>query len=154
MMIDIDRFKAYNDRYGHLAGDDCLRMVAEALGGCRRRPHDLLARYGGEEFVILLPGADAHALQRIGDEVLGAVQSLHITHEGSAHTQVTISAGWASTVPKPGGLPEGLIASADRCLYLAKQNGRNRVEGLPVRPVMAARERRSDEQTGMFGLPS
>ncbi|MET0265051.1 MAG: diguanylate cyclase [Duganella sp.] len=128
IMIDIDHFKLYNDRYGHQAGDLCLQAVSAAMKGCASRPQDLLARYGGEEFILLLPqegpdGAEAVA-QRIQDEV----RKLALPHEASpTSASVTISMGLATAMP-PLELAEAnaLIRSADANLYRAKQTGRDR----------------------------
>jgi diguanylate cyclase (GGDEF)-like protein len=115
VMIDIDHFKAFNDAFGHQAGDDCLRRVAEALAGGLRRAGDLLARYGGEEFVVLLPGAPGPEAVMIAESLRGHV------------SVITVSAGVAALVPGEGP-PEELTAYADAALYDAKRLGRNRTE--------------------------
>ena len=128
IMIDIDHFKLYNDRYGHQAGDLCLQQVSAAMKRCASRPQDLLARYGGEEFILLLPqegpdGAEAVA-QRIQDEV----RKLAVPHEASpTAATVTISMGLATAMPplEPQDA-NTLIRSADANLYRAKQSGRDR----------------------------
>jgi diguanylate cyclase (GGDEF)-like protein len=128
VMIDIDHFKAFNDAFGHQAGDDCLRRVAEALAGGLRRAGDLVARYGGEEFVVLLPGAPAHEAVTIADHLRERVQALGISHIApNTGSVVTVSAGVAALVPGKGPLEE-LTASADAALYEAKRLGRNRTE--------------------------
>jgi len=128
IMIDIDHFKLYNDRYGHQAGDLCLQEVSAAMKRCAARPQDLLARYGGEEFILLLPqegpeGAEAVA-QRIQDEV----RKLAVPHEASPTAAiVTVSMGLASAMPPLERQDaNALIRSADANLYQAKQGGRNR----------------------------
>jgi diguanylate cyclase (GGDEF)-like protein/PAS domain S-box-containing protein len=127
-MIDVDHFKAFNDSYGHLAGDDCLRQIAGAIRGLLRRPGDLAARYGGEEFALVLPGADAAAARDIAQRIVQAVHGLAIVHAASARGSVTISAGVASTVPSQAECdPLRLVALADRALYAAKASGRDRV---------------------------
>ena len=127
-MIDVDFFKAFNDRYGHLAGDDCLQQVALALKDAARRSTDLLARYGGEEFVALLPELEPAEAAAVAEKLRVSVLSLAIPHDGSqAAAMVTVSLGIASTIPAPQGNPETLIAAADQCLYEAKRQGRNRV---------------------------
>ena len=128
IMIDIDHFKLYNDRYGHQAGDQCLQEMSAAMKRCAARPQDLLARYGGEEFILLLPqegpeGAEAVA-QRIQDEV----RKLAVRHEASPTAPiVTVSMGLATAMPPlERQNANALIRSADANLYQAKQGGRNR----------------------------
>ena len=128
IMIDVDRFKAYNDRYGHVAGDDCLRRVACALGQLTGRPADLVARYGGEEFAVLLPEIDRdHALE-MAERMRRAVHEAELPHEGSEHGRITISLGVAAPHPSRDQTPEQLVERADRALYRAKESGRNRVQ--------------------------
>ena len=128
VMIDIDHFKAFNDAFGHQAGDDCLRRVAEALAGGLRRAGDVVARYGGEEFVVLLPSAPAQEAVAIAENLRGRVQALGIPHVAPGPgSVVTVSAGVAALVPGEGP-PEGLTAAADAALYEAKRLGRNRTE--------------------------
>jgi len=126
-MIDVDRFKAFNDRYGHLAGDDCLRRVAAALAGRARRPGDLAARYGGEEFVVVLPDLGAERALEWAEAARLAVRDLAIAHEDSEAGAVTVSCGVASVLPGRDVRPEVLIERADAALYRAKREGRNRV---------------------------
>jgi diguanylate cyclase (GGDEF)-like protein/PAS domain S-box-containing protein len=129
LMIDVDCFKAYNDRYGHPAGDRCLRDIAGALREIAGRPGDLVARYGGEEIAIVLPDTPADGAVTIAERARAAVGSLGIPHLGNlAATTVTISIGVATMTPAdPLGSPDELIQAADRALYGAKQNGRDRV---------------------------
>jgi diguanylate cyclase (GGDEF)-like protein len=127
ILADVDAFKAYNDRYGHPAGDACLRAVAQALS-TPLRPLDLTARYGGEEFVVLLPATDARGAHAVASALCEAVEALGIRHEGHDPGQVTVSLGVATLDPdRPVEVAE-LIGLADRALYRAKANGRNRVE--------------------------
>jgi diguanylate cyclase (GGDEF)-like protein len=127
IMADVDHFKSYNDRYGHLAGDDCLKRVCAALASAVNRPADLVARYGGEEFALLLPETDATA-GLIAERCRELVAALGIPHEGSPVAPVvTISCGFASLRPQVGNEPKRLIAAADAALYQAKHSGRNRV---------------------------
>ena len=126
-MLDIDWFKAYNDQYGHLAGDDCLRSVAGVLAECAVRSTDLVARYGGEEFAIVSPGSTAEQMQALALSVQRALAELALTHPTAPSGHVTLCAGVAATVAGPGGTPEQLVATADRALYHAKATGRNRV---------------------------
>lgn len=128
---DVDYFKGYNDTYGHKAGDDCLRKIADSLRLQARRSSDCVARYGGEEFVIVLPRTDLHAAADIAEAARKAVQDLAIPHASSdIMPVVTITLGVACTSLLPD--YESLFEAADRNLYLAKNNGRNRVEPAKV----------------------
>lgn len=125
VLIDIDHFKRFNDAYGHPAGDDCLRRVAQELATCVGRPSDVVARYGGEEFAVLLPDTDAKGALAVAEKMRLAVQNLGIAHrDNSAAPVVTISVGCATTDVAP---PAQLLAAADIALYDAKHGGRNRV---------------------------
>jgi diguanylate cyclase (GGDEF)-like protein len=126
LMVDADCFKAYNDLYGHVAGDECLRRVAAALAAEPLRQSDLLARYGGEEFAILLPGAEVDALKEVAERMRCRVAGEGIQHKGNPYQRVTISLGCASMMPRGGDAPEALVTAADEALYEAKQSGRNR----------------------------
>jgi two-component system chemotaxis family response regulator WspR len=127
LMIDIDHFKLYNDTYGHLAGDEVLRTVAQTVMRSFRRPRDLSARFGGEEFVVILPHSTAGDLQMLADKVVDAVGALDLPHSGSTlGGKVTISAGGAAGTPRNGDSPFNLIEAADKALYEAKRMGRNR----------------------------
>lgn len=138
VLLDIDYFKQFNDLYGHPRGDACLRVVAGELRSRLGRSHDLVARYGGEEFVCLLPECDLEGASKIARVLCRAVRALGIVHAGSAVADVvTISVGVASQVPDAAGSPEALLASADACLYRAKQQGRNRVDDGTV-PLLQA----------------
>jgi diguanylate cyclase (GGDEF)-like protein len=128
LMIDIDHFKQYNDHYGHLGGDACLKKVAAAITAAVRGA-DLAARYGGEEFILVLPGADLSVAHRIGERANAAVAALHEQHVGSPIGIVTISVGVAAIMPSSENTPADLIRMADAELYEAKRNGRNRVGG-------------------------
>ncbi len=128
IVIDIDFFKRFNDTYGHLAGDACLKAVAHCLSGWVRREAEILARYGGEEFVALLPEISLEEGTRLADEMRCSIEALNIRHEdSSAGPVVTVSAGVASTVPDLERPPSWLFEAADRALYEAKHSGRNRV---------------------------
>lgn len=128
IMIDVDYFKRYNDRYGHLKGDDCLQKVAEALTEVSIRPYDLIARYGGEEFVCLLPKTDLAGAVHVAERIKASVQALELEHLDSEIGQhVTISLGVASVVPDHDITAQTLLAKADDQLYKAKQAGRARV---------------------------
>lgn len=127
-LIDIDHFKRYNDSYGHLVGDSCLRKVAMTLRDQLGRPHDLMARYGGEEFACLLPGIDMAGARHKARTMLEAVRALGIPHESSETApHVTISLGMAIIIPFQDQNPDRLVALADARLYQAKQQGRDRV---------------------------
>lgn len=125
LLADVDRFKEYNDRYGHLAGDNCLRAVAQALKSTLLRPRDSLARYGGEEFVCLLPYTDETGAAELGRRMLEQVRELAIVHQDSpGEGRVSISIGAATVLPGEDVTAEALLAAADVQLYLAKGDGR------------------------------
>jgi diguanylate cyclase (GGDEF)-like protein len=125
-LLDIDHFKPYNDAYGHLQGDFCLRDVAHAIGGGSRRPGEFVSRYGGEEFAVVLPNTNLHNARKYGRWICEQVLSLAIPHGHSATLPfITISAGIATVVPNAHTTLEHLIATADSALYLAKESGRN-----------------------------
>jgi diguanylate cyclase (GGDEF)-like protein len=127
-IMDVDWFKAYNDLYGHPAGDACLRQIAQTLEATLGRSTDFVARYGGEEFVFLAPGTElAGALQR-AEKLIEAMHALRLPHSGSPYGRVTLSIGVAAMAATPAGEPEQLLQRADAALYRAKQQGRNRVE--------------------------
>ncbi|MEA2336100.1 MAG: hypothetical protein QOE82_107 [Thermoanaerobaculia bacterium] len=126
IMIDIDAFKAYNDVYGHQAGDDCLRRVAESLQSHLHRAGDIVTRYGGEEFAVLVPGVDRDHAGDLAELLRRSVENLRIEHQSSpASDVVTISVGIATMVPERDGDPSALLKSADEALYAAKGGGRN-----------------------------
>lgn len=131
LLVDIDYFKAFNDAYGHQAGDHCLRAVARLLQESVRRPADLVARYGGEEIAVLLPVTSAKGATRIAEAIRLGVETLAMPHKHSAPAGVvTISIGAATLFPASEAIstgPKDLIAMADRALYDAKLEGRNRV---------------------------
>ncbi|MBM9402596.1 GGDEF domain-containing protein [Gluconacetobacter azotocaptans] len=140
IMIDVDSFKAYNDHYGHPAGDNCLRAVADALQGGLVRRTDLVMRYGGEEFVVLLPDTSAAEAERIAERLRLAVRGLGLCHAGRDDGVVTISLGVA--VLEPGaGMTDGaaLLGAVDQALYEAKRRGRDQsVSYLPLQPEPVA----------------
>lgn len=128
ILMDIDFFKAYNDNYGHLGGDQCLADVARALNSIVGRSNDLIARYGGEEFVCLLPNVEPEGCRQVAERLRVAVESLAIPHAHSkAADHVTVSLGAATLVPHPDISPKTLIKMADEKLYSAKEQGRNRL---------------------------
>lgn len=127
-LVDIDCFKDYNDRYGHQAGDECLRAVAVCLSQCARRPLDLVARYGGEEFAVVLYQASREYVAEVLTRIQRSVAELNIPHEASrVATRLTVSIGAAYVLPGAHRTAEGLIQLADEALYAAKEQGRNRV---------------------------
>ena len=129
LILDVDCFKALNDRYGHQAGDDCLQRIAGALQRSLRRAGESVARYGGEEFAAILPDVDLATAALVAETMREAILHLQILHEGSLVERfVTISIGVATTHPMPEKSPAGLITAADEALYQAKSHGRNRVE--------------------------
>jgi len=130
ILVDIDHFKEFNDHYGHGAGDACLKKVASTLASSVTRAGDLAARYGGEEFVLLMPETDIDGARLLAEQLRNSTEEQRIPHERStASSWVTISAGYASVIPSPGGDASKLLAEADRMLYCAKKFGRNRVYG-------------------------
>jgi diguanylate cyclase (GGDEF)-like protein len=129
IMIDIDYFKQYNDSYGHLEGDECLKKIAMILESAVTRKTDLVARYGGEEFVILMHDTNIEEATKIAEKCRHLVIENNITHKDSKVADyLTISLGVCSIIPSPNSEPEMLIKAADTLLYQAKENGRNRVE--------------------------
>ena len=130
LLCDIDDFKAFNDTYGHQAGDACLRTVAQTLANTLHRTSDLAARYGGEEFAVVLPSTDEAGARAVAETIQVAIRNQGVLHSASrAAPHVTLSIGCATVRPamgEPGGI-EGLIASADRALYAAKNSGRDRI---------------------------
>ncbi|MEG4319390.1 MULTISPECIES: diguanylate cyclase [unclassified Microcoleus] len=127
IMLDVDYFKRYNDRYGHQAGDTCLVQVASSAAAAVKRSTDLFVRYGGEEFAAILPNTDAAGAIAVAESIRDAIRDLAIPHEQSdVSAIVTVSMGIASMVPSRGKSPAQLIAAADRALYDAKRQGRDR----------------------------
>lgn len=131
LMIDIDHFKLYNDHYGHQQGDECLRVVANAISKGLRRPYDSLARYGGEEFVCVLPNTDATGALKVAQGVLEQVRALGIEHINSSTRKiVTVSIGVGTTIPAAGALADELVKAADKELYNSKKTGRDRLSSI------------------------
>ncbi|CAE6935425.1 diguanylate cyclase (GGDEF domain) with PAS/PAC sensor [Pseudomonas marincola] len=128
VMIDVDYFKKYNDHFGHVAGDEVLRMLGKAMDAACSRASDLAARYGGEEFVMVLPGTSSGGARLQAEKLRRAVEELNIAHNMPAEgSHVTISIGVATMVPQQGQDPVGLVEKADQGLYQAKAGGRNQV---------------------------
>ncbi|HDR9172992.1 TPA: GGDEF domain-containing protein [Burkholderia vietnamiensis] len=127
LFVDVDRFKAYNDTYGHQAGDDALAAVARCIGENIRHPADTAARYGGEEFVVLLPDTPQTGAAQIAERIRAAIDELALEHVGSEYGRVTASIGLASWTPDQAGEAGAVIKAADEALYYAKATGRNKV---------------------------
>lgn len=127
ILCDIDHFKLYNDTYGHQAGDECLRKVAQVIQTAAKRAIDLSARYGGEEFAVILPHTEQPGAIQVAQEIQVGVKGLEIAHANSKVTQVvTVSLGITTTIPSQASSPEMLIMAADKALYRAKATGRDR----------------------------
>jgi diguanylate cyclase (GGDEF)-like protein len=128
LLVDIDCFKDYNDRYGHQAGDECLRAVAVSLSQCARRPMDFVARYGGEEFAVILYEASREYVAEVLTRIQRSIAELNIPHEASrVASRLTVSIGAAFVLPGANRTHDGLVQLADEALYSAKEQGRNRV---------------------------
>jgi len=129
LVMDIDFFKQYNDCYGHIQGDDCLKQVAQALSSAATRSRDFFARFGGEEFVMLLPETDASAAIKIAERCQQLMMKLQISHQESEVSQLlTISIGLGTIVPSPKDEIVDFVEQVDQALYRAKECGRNRVK--------------------------
>ena len=128
VLIDIDNFKLYNDRYGHQAGDECLKKVARVLDDNLNRSHDFIARYGGEEFICILPNTNIEDAKVICEKLRVEIENLKIPHEDSKTSNVvTISIGISCTIPNENIEMNDLIRKADNALYLSKKAGRNKL---------------------------
>lgn len=128
LMMDIDNFKLYNDTYGHLAGDDCLKLISGAIHDTIKRESDFIARYGGEEFVIVLFGVDNETSEKLAGNIREHVYGLKIPHSSSPVSEwVTVSIGVVCCIPEPSVSPSKMIAWADKALYAAKSHGKNQV---------------------------
>ncbi|MGD0547483.1 MAG: sensor domain-containing diguanylate cyclase [Terracidiphilus sp.] len=125
LMLDADKFKTYNDTYGHQRGDNCLKQIAEACMDVVSRPGDLVARFGGEEFVVVLPNTGNDGAMQVANEICEALRGRRLPHSGNQAGIVTISAGCATLIPRFGIHSTDLIEMADKALYRAKFNGRN-----------------------------
>lgn len=137
ILCDVDCFKGFNDTYGHQSGDECLKQIAAAMTAVLKRPSDLLARYGGEEFVIVLPNTPESGAIHVAEEIRAAIHDLALPHRrSSVRPIVTLSLGIATLIPSIDVNPEFLIYAADRALYTAKMEGRDRACVAPV-PLVA-----------------
>lgn len=137
VLIDIDEFKKYNDHFGHIEGDDCIKNIASALGRSARRPTDLAARYGGEEFAFILPNTDIDGAGLLLDELLKTIEQLNIAHAPNAtYDVVTISIGFSTLIPEHESAIDlddwAIVKAADHALYESKNNGRNCVNYSPL----------------------
>lgn len=128
VLLDVDYFKAYNDRLGHQAGDECLRRVAATIREAVNRPADVVARFGGEEFVVLLPETDPAGARAVAERIRHALRVLALPHPDAATGTLTVSMGVCSRDPAEGGDPDQLLVQADQAMYRAKANGRDRIE--------------------------
>jgi diguanylate cyclase (GGDEF)-like protein/PAS domain S-box-containing protein len=133
LLMDADHFKNYNDIYGHISGDRCLRQIAETAAQVLQRPADLISRYGGEEFAVILPDTSFEGAMEIGEQIRFAVEELQMPHSGNPYGIATVSVGCATQIPQANSDLAELLKAADTALYQAKSLGRNRVEAaLPV----------------------
>jgi diguanylate cyclase (GGDEF)-like protein/PAS domain S-box-containing protein len=129
IMIDVDFFKAYNDRHGHLAGDACLKRISQTLDEVVNRASDVVCRYGGEEFVVVLSGTDQIGAREVAERMCQRVRSVQMAQGGAElGDMVTLSMGIASEIPHLSENPENLLLRADQALYQAKAKGRDRIE--------------------------
>jgi diguanylate cyclase (GGDEF)-like protein/PAS domain S-box-containing protein len=141
VMFDIDCFKQYNDRYGHLHGDECLRRVGRILETIATRPRDFFARYGGEEFVMLLPNTNQAGAEVIAERCRDAIEKAALPHEGSSvGANVTVSLGVGTVIPTPRTSLQGFLEAVDAELYRSKQNGRNRISATILKKISQAPE--------------
>lgn len=133
ILIDVDFFKRYNDHYGHLAGDECLRIISQSIKRCVRRPADMTARYGGEEIAVVMPDTDELGARSVAESILHGIANERLQHLSNPFGIVTVSLGVATCIPHDTDQDEkALICRADRALYLAKSQGRNRVSTAPA----------------------
>ena len=150
LLVDIDCFKDYNDRYGHQAGDECLRAVALSLSQCARRPLDFVARYGGEEFAVVLYEASREYVAEVLTRIQRSIAELNIPHEASSvAARLTVSIGAAYILPNVNRTHDGLIQLADEALYSAKEQGRNRVVVMEAE-YQTLKTGRFDKRRGQF----
>lgn len=127
IFLDIDNFKKYNDFYGHLQGDECLRTIAKAIHNSQMRDTDVVARYGGEEFAIILPNTDLQGAEWCAKRLQETIEQLAVPHPHNASYKcVTVSMGISSVMPTPNITPEQLLTFVDGCMYEAKETGRNK----------------------------
>jgi diguanylate cyclase (GGDEF)-like protein len=125
LMLDVDHFKRFNDEHGHLAGDECLRAVAEKIRQTIKRPGDMAFRYGGEEFAVVLPGADSQGAMVVAETIRKAIETAEFVGTQGTALRVTVSIGLVSIQPTPEDTPDLILSAADKALYSAKTSGRN-----------------------------
>jgi len=140
LLIDVDWFKSYNDRYGHLRGDSCLKQIAEAAQDVVMRPGDMVARFGGEEFAVILPVTELEGAMLVAEDICENLRARRLAHPDNPSGNVSISVGCATLLPQLGCHASALIELADKSLYCAKRGGRNRVCGAPDLPSARQRE--------------
>lgn len=131
LLIDVDWFKSYNDRYGHLRGDSCLKQIAEAAQDVVMRPGDMVARFGGEEFAVILPVTELEGAMQVAEDICENLRARKLSHADNTSGLVSISVGCATLLPQLGCHASALIELADQALYCAKRGGRDRVHGVP-----------------------
>jgi diguanylate cyclase (GGDEF)-like protein len=137
LLLDIDFFKLFNDRYGHAAGDGCLRQVASILSGHTRKAGDLLARYGGEEFAVLLPSTPHAGALALAEQLRRSVDEANMEHAASSLGHVTVSIGASTVIPSGAAAPTSLFEAADTMLYEVKAAGRNGVRGRDLGSIVS-----------------
>jgi diguanylate cyclase (GGDEF)-like protein len=143
LLIDVDLFKSYNDIYGHIGGDTCLRCIARMIADTLQRHSDVAARFGGEEFAVILPDMQLEAALRVAESIRKAVVTMNLPHSGNPEGVQTISIGVAAGTPGENASVVSLLIASDHALYRAKYLGRNRVEGATVampQPEMSAQD--------------
>jgi len=128
VFIDIDWFKALNDSQGHHVGDECLKTVASYLSDSVQRASDLVARVGGEEFALVLPNTQLHIAAQFAERLRNGIAALGLRHDAAPNGTLTASFGVVSVIPDGEATPEDAVKAADRALYMAKAEGRNRVQ--------------------------
>ncbi len=146
LLVDVDYFKQYNDRYGHLAGDDCLRRIAQAVTDSCSRPRDVVARYGGEEFAVILPQTPAEGAAQVAERLRATIAELELRHADAPYGIVTVSVGFATAAACTADHGPALLHAADQALYRAKNAGRNRTAGTSTQHVDVP-----GEQQGLVG---
>ena len=149
-MVDVDHFKAYNDHYGHIAGDAVLHQVAATLQQLMNRPFDFVARYGGEEFTVVWYNIDPEALPSLARELCDAIELLKIEHAESPYQHITISVGFAWQTPCAKDTPEHLFTAADRMLYAAKNGGRNQARGFDAEHTPPVRSESGKDESPLL----